>query len=676
MTNAPQRLWTIHLDQAIIQSPQAVGDILFLATKLPEQRGKHSALQAINLADGTLRWQYVFEYALINGLQPYYLLAEQQNIVIVATGSSNLLRGQGDIYAFTPSGNVVWQWQGEAQHYSAPTVKERQLFVTASANTLLIISPEAEGDDAVQIPLPVTASVAAPVIYGPTIYIPCRTPDLLAMSLNGDVLWHFQTHEHKADWLDQSPVIADKTLFTVSRQGTIFAINALNGQHLWRHSLGDDRLLSRPAVDTNHLYVGSQYGLHVLDPHSGQTIWTFPTTRAISASPLIVGNTVYVACEDHFIYALDLESGQEQWRLEMSRRLETPPLLASTCLLIADRGGTIVALEPPIQPETHSVQAKTSGSQEQKRLWAEAHEAQGNFTQAAQLWRESGSLEKAAVAYEQGHFWQEAADLWQQVDRYGKRAEALEKYAASLTAPTNDDETMAVAWEAAARAYAEIGQREDRHRCEREAARYRQLPILTIKIEPEAMVIGRWSKLNYTVRNEGFGSARNLDVKLIGGRFEAHVASTATMITLLPDRTYQNWFDVSPRVSGQHVPLQLSLEYLDKINNVHHLEHTFHVIVTSESQADTTASGTRDRMEFAALVSLDGRDLAILRRQLVTSFSSEELNEIIFDLGLLEDDFKVELSPKARELIIWAVQNHQMERLIIECQKRRPHIEW
>jgi outer membrane protein assembly factor BamB len=676
MTNIPQRLWTIHLDQAIIQPPQTVGDTLFLATKLPEQRGKHSALQAVNLTDATLRWQYSFEYALINGLQPYYLLAEQQDIVIVTTGSSNLLRGQGGIYAFTPSGNVVWQWQGEAQHYSAPTVKERQLFVTAGVNTLLIISPEAEGDDAVQIPLPITASVAAPVIYGPTIYIPCRSPDLLAVSLNGDVLWHFQTLEHKADWLDQSPVIADETLFTVSRQGTIFAINALNGQHLWRHSLGEDRFLSRPAIYTDHLYVGSQNGLHALEPHSGQTMWTFPTSRAISASPLIVGDTVYVACEDHFLYALDAGSGQEQWRLEMSRRLETSPLLIPTCLLVADRGGTIVALEPPIQPESSFSQDKTSSSHEQKRVWAEAYEVQGNFGQAARLWLESGALEKAAVAYEQGHFWQEAADLWQQVDRYGKRAEALEKYAASLTVPASDAETMAIAWEAAARAYAEIGQLEARRRCEREAARQRQLPILTIEIEPEAMVIGRWSKLNYTVYNEGFGSARNLDVKLIGGRFEAHVASTATMFTLLPDRSYQNWFDVSPRVSGQHVPLQLSLEYLDKINNVHHLERTFHILVASESEADTTASSTRDRVEFAALVSPDGRDLATLRSRLVTSFNSEELNEIIFDLGLHEDDFKVELSPKVRELITWAVQHNQMERLIAECQKRRPHVKW
>jgi hypothetical protein len=266
--------------------------------------------------------------------------------------------------------------------------------------------------------------------------------------------------------------------------------------------------------------------------------------------------------------------------------------------------------------------------------------------------------------------------LWQQVDRYGKRAEALGKYAASLSAPTSDAETMAVAWEAAARAYAEIGQRKARRRCEREAARHRQLPILTIEIEVEAMVVGSWSKLNYTIDNEGFGSARNLDVKLIGERFEAHTAVTATMITLTPNRTHQNWLDISPQVSGRHVPLQLSIEYLDRANNAHHLERTFQVAVASEGEAATTGTSARESLEFAALVSPDGRDLASLRQKLVASFNSEELNEIIFDLGLHEDDFKVELSPKARKLITWAVQYNQMDRLISECRKRRSQFKW
>jgi hypothetical protein len=75
-------------------------------------------------------------------------------------------------------------------------------------------------------------------------------------------------------------------------------------------------------------------------------------------------------------------------------------------------------------------------------------------------------------------------------------------------------------------------------------------------------------------------------------------------------------------------------------------------------------------------VSPDGRDLASLRQKLVASFNSEELNEIIFDLGLHEDDFKVELSPKARKLITWAVQYNQMDRLISECRKRRSQFKW
>ena len=159
------------------------------------------------------------------------------------------------------------------------------------------------------------------------------------------------------------------------------------------------------------------------------------------------------------------------------------------------------------------------------------------------------------------------------------------------------------------------------------------------------------------------------------GRFEAHVISTTTMITLPPNRMRQSWFDISPKVSGNHVPLQLSIGYLDKTNNAHHLERTFQVAVVSKNDVTTNASA-HDNLAFAALVLPDGRNQAILHQQLITSFDSEELNEVIFYLGWHPDDFKAELSHKAMKVIIRAVQHNQMDKLIAECQQRRKRVNW
>ena len=42
--------------------------------------------------------------------------------------------------------------------------------------------------------------------------------------------------------------------------------------------------------------------------------WTFQTGDAVSASPTVVGNVVYVGSWDGYFYALDAESGSRKWR--------------------------------------------------------------------------------------------------------------------------------------------------------------------------------------------------------------------------------------------------------------------------------------------------------------------------------------------------------------------------
>ncbi|MCP4417679.1 MAG: PQQ-binding-like beta-propeller repeat protein [Chloroflexi bacterium] len=675
--NPPKILWQANLEQIITQPSHIMGEMAVFAIRLSEDRSRHSAMQVLNLADGTVCWGHTFEYARISGLQTYHLLTEQQEIIIVATSSSSPLRGQGGLFAFNQSGEIIWQWRGDAQHYSAPTVIERQVLVTAGGKSLIIVSPEEEGDSVTRIPLPANASMFAPIIYGNIAYIPCRMPELLAVELSGTVLWHFQTQEHKSDWLDQSPVIANDVLYTVSRRGTVFGLDAITGQMIWRQPIGKNRPLSRPAFADGRLYIGFQHGLVALDAKNGQTIWKFSTPRAISATPLVVGDNIYAGCEDHHFYAIDKENGHERWQQAMSRRIELSPTLTPTCLLVTDRGGTITALEPPPLPATALAQLTSSTSQlTRKEDLAKAYVERGYHAQAAPIWLDIGEFEKAATAYEKVGSWLEAAELWLQIDRYSKRAEALEKAAIVLTDQDVEQEKKALAWERAARAHAEIRQRDARYRCEREIARHRQEPVLSIEIEPEEMVVHTWSKLNFTVCNDGFGTAHSLSVALVKAHFEGHAVYTQTIFTLPPGKTYRHWLNVSPQVSGRNVPMQLFIEYLDKMGNERRLQRTFHLLVTSKAKTPITGNNLDDSRVFATLVSPDGRDLPTLRKNIIACFNSEELAELLFDLGLHNDDFSPRLSAKARQIVVWAVQHKQMDKLIELCKQLRPSVEW
>jgi hypothetical protein len=684
---APNTIWTAKLDQTIGQPLLVFGDTLLLATQPSGPIVQHSGLQALYLATGQPRWQHAFEYALVSGMQAYRLVAEEQEIAVVATSSSDRLQGEGGLLAFDEAGTVIWQGGNEEQHYSTPVVKDRQIFVVAGGKKLFIISPEADGGEQHSITLAAAASQSAPVIADGVAYIPCRSPDLLAVALDGDERWHFQFQGGKRDWLDQTPLVTEGFVYAVSSQGSVFALERETGQLVWQVTVGEERPLSAPTLHNDTLYVGFAEGVTALDRRNGRVQWTFATSRPISAQPLVIHDTLYCTSEDHHLYALDLATGEEQWRQELNRRIEAPPILAKSALLVVDRGGNVVALERPFVPETAVSQAAEPDSDpatlEQQ---ADAHEAADEPLAAAAIWLELGQLERAALLYETGGSWLEAAQLWQQLDRYGKRAEAFEQHARQLLGDGQiSDEEKALAWEQAARAYAETGQKEARQRCDRETARFRRQPLLTVEIEPEGeMEVDAWARVNYTVRNEGFGVARGLSVTIKDDRFEGQSAHTQTIVTLQPGRDYQQWLDVSPKAHGSSVPMQLLIEYVDKSNCVHTLERIFYLEVAEGSELPATApltppsvpAGTGSLEILSTIEAPDGRDLFALRNQIVQTFNKSEMVDVLFQLGLRKDDFDERLSSLVRELIVHLVQNGRFPELLAICQERRPNMEW
>ena len=671
-TQSPTPIWTARLEQPAKQTPILVDNCLFVPMQSASRGAQHSDLVALDIQTGTVLWQHHFEYALISGLQAYWLPNRQATVGVVTTHSSDLLRGTGDVFAFSANGEQIWQWQDTEKSYSAPVVQDLQLVVLAGDSTLAVVSPEAEGDDdVVRIPLTVSTALAAPAVVDQIAYIPCRAAELVAVDLTGALRWHFRVPDKPHAWLDFSPVLSGELLFCVSRAGSVYALNTATGQLLWQAEVGDKRPLSPPVVAGNSVLVGSRSGLVALNQQNGQVNWHFSTQRPISAAPISNQETLYVGCEDHNLYALNLANGAEQWRYGLPGRIEISPVAIEGALLVCDRSGNLVALPLPellAAQQTESLDL-TAAEPKPKNSLEEP-------SSIAQTWLASGDLEKAAQAFEEEDSWLQAAEVWQQLDRYGKRADALEKHANTLENLAVDEEEKAAAWAQAARAHAEIGQKEARLRCERQAARHRRQPILSVEIKPEPMVQNAWSKLDFTINNDGFGPALHVVVNVVDDRFEGQAMHTQTLTTILPKRSYSHWLDILPKAVGSNVPMRLAIEYGDRVGNVHHLERRFYLTVVGKAETASSQFIAGDSQSFARLQAPDGRDLAVLRQKMINAFSKEELYNVLFDFGLRADDFGDRLSTIARELITYAVQTEQLDELIDMCRRHHPFVDW
>jgi hypothetical protein len=122
--------------------------------------------------------------------------------------------------------------------------------------------------------------------------------------------------------------------------------------------------------------------------------------------------------------------------------------------------------------------------------------------------------------------------------------------------------------------------------------------------------------------------------------------------------------------------MRLVIEYADVNGTEHRLERIFHLPVMGEDQQVTPFHTPSDSEAFARLEAPGGRDLAALRRNMVESFSRDDLYQIVFYLGLRADNFDKRISTMAREMITYAVQAGRLDELIKLCQDRRPRVEW
>jgi outer membrane protein assembly factor BamB len=531
----------------------AAGDLLLVATQEPGPSTRPASLCALGLADGQPRWRKDFPYALVSGLA-----ATPDGLLLVTLSSTDLLRGEGMLLALDAAGEERYRWARGVQRVSAPAVAGDLACLTADGRTLVLLDL-ATGAERGRVGLEASASASAPALWvggragageregagdhtgSPLLaLVPCRGPQLLAMGADGRQRWRFDIAGSPEAWLDRTLLVVGARVYAVLTSGAALALQLDDGALLWQAAIGPaGRPLSAPASDGERLYVGARDGLYALALADGRAVWHFPTARRVTAAPVVAGGVVYAACHDHHLYALNAASGSELWRYEVGRRIEVPPLLADCgdpprpCVVVADHGGTLTAVARPLS--------------------AEEHETAGHWLEAA----------AAYAARRLAH----------------KRAEMLERQARSLEEAGCGDAECGAAWEAAAYAWEAEGETERMAACQQAVERCMHQPAITLDVRHEGLVLGVWSRLQFTVRNAGYGPARNVVIHALGEQFEGQVTQTRRIVTLLAGQEQVEWLDVRPRQHGGSVPLRVRVEYQDQAGEMCDCEQTIYMAV-------------------------------------------------------------------------------------------------
>ncbi|WP_162902219.1 outer membrane protein assembly factor BamB [Facilibium subflavum] len=120
-----------------------------------------------------------------------------------------------------------------------------------------------------------------------------------------------------------APAIQNDTIYTVSFDGYVSAVNAQNGKIRWYKNT-HLQLTASPNISDNFIITGSLHGkLIALDTTSGKILWQSTLPSSLFSKPAIHDGVIYVQTHDGSISAYQLKDGKQLW----TQKSPTPDLM-------------------------------------------------------------------------------------------------------------------------------------------------------------------------------------------------------------------------------------------------------------------------------------------------------------------------------------------------------------
>jgi len=156
---------------------------------------------------------------------------------------------------------------------------------------------------------------------------PVATTDAL---YTGFHRWNPKTTEVEWEGSDEPYVdiegvaLVDGTVFTMTKQGVVYAFDAATGDQKWRTETGltPDR---SAAVSNGRVHLN---GL-VLDAETGREKWRKSNANQFVSTPAVTENTMITATSDGTIVALDASTGEELWSHDLDAEINAAPIIGS-----------------------------------------------------------------------------------------------------------------------------------------------------------------------------------------------------------------------------------------------------------------------------------------------------------------------------------------------------------
>lgn len=289
-----------------VELNDAQGDVASLGHPILVVGDVEGNVYALNSVDAELLWKQTTEGEI--NASPTFFRIESETNAGPGQGEVRVLQTSqdGSLYCFDlATGKLVWKYETGDQIRCAVSIGDGQTYLGGCDAGLHVV--DLATGKAAREPLTLDGPTGStPAISGNEVFVPIMDGILYSFDPNtGTTRWQYEDAERPQDYRGSVAIGRDRVVIA-SRNKHVEAIDRSTGKRLWRTTL----------------------------------------RRRADASPLIVGDDVWIASTDGQLLRLSLNDGIERWSFEIKGGFFAAPAILGDRLILADDEGVVRCFGP------------------------------------------------------------------------------------------------------------------------------------------------------------------------------------------------------------------------------------------------------------------------------------------------------------------------------------------
>ncbi len=325
-TTLPDKLdevWMFKCKDSIEGAPAIVGNVVYVASM-----DKH--LYALDLATGQQKWKVQ--------------LGSMKASPAVNKGRVYVGDLEGKFYAVdAATGAKVWTFETSGEIQAGANFFNDDILVGSHDSTLYRLA--ADGKKVWEFKIDGPVNGASPVIGDRTFVAGCDSLLHVIDVTTGKSLGNLDLGGQAA----ATASVIDDHVYVGTMTNQVLAVNWKTLKKSWEFESKrrQQPFYASTAVTEKYVIAGSRdKKVYAIDRATGQEKWNFVTEGNVDASPVVVGNRVYVGCMSTTaeFYVLDLNTGKQVQQLTLDSAVTGSVAVGPDCLIVGTDKGAVYRL--------------------------------------------------------------------------------------------------------------------------------------------------------------------------------------------------------------------------------------------------------------------------------------------------------------------------------------------